>query len=260
MSLTDITDIASSGLIAASVVGLTFASGIAGMIVRGRLPDRIMTPVVVDVIKLITGLLATMVALVLGLLINSANNVTNTQEAELELLAARALEIDRTLALYGPEAQPGRDLLKRAMIAAYQRYWGQETATALKVRATPTNVKMFTDFLTTLQPTTDIQRRLWAKAFDTTAAVAESRLLMSIQTTGTVSSPFLAILVSWLTLLFLGFGVVGRPSIAVAVAMAVGAFALGSAVFLILDLGQPFTGIVRLSPAPLLEVIEVIGR
>src|SRR5271170_6442686 len=84
MSLTDITDIASSGLIAASVVGLTFASGIAGMIVRGRLPDRIMTPVAVDVIKLITGLLETMVALVLGLLITSANNVTNTQETELQ--------------------------------------------------------------------------------------------------------------------------------------------------------------------------------
>jgi hypothetical protein len=83
---------------------------------------------------------------------------------------------------------------------------------------------------------------------------------MSLQVAGTIASPFGAILVSWVSLLFFGFGVIGRLNRAVAAGLAVGACGIGSAVFLILELGQPYTGIARLSPAPLLQVIESVDR
>ncbi len=83
---------------------------------------------------------------------------------------------------------------------------------------------------------------------------------MSIQIAGTISSPFGGILVSWMSLLFLGFGVIGRLNLAVAVSMALGACVIGSAMFLILDLGQPFTGFTRISPAPLLLAIDSLDK
>ncbi len=251
-------DIASSEVVAAAVAALTFACGVLGMITGQLVPDRITPPAAQDTIRLITGFMATMAALVFGLLINSANSLTNSQKAGLELMAARALQLYQATVLYGPEAKPARDQLKYAMIQAYDRYWGKEgtTSAALKVSQAPANLRSVTEFLATLQPTTELQRRILAQSFDQAASLGQSRTLMSLQVTGPISSPFGAILVSWVSLLFFSFGFTGRLNRVVAVGLAAGACAIGSAVFLILDLGQPYTGIARLSAAPLLQVIE----
>ena len=117
-------DITNSDVIAASVAALVFACGVLGMITGGLLPDRIMSPTAQDALRLITGFMATMSALVLGLLINSANNLTNSQKAGLESMAARALQLHQALGLYGPEAKPGRDLLKHAIIQSLRPVLG----------------------------------------------------------------------------------------------------------------------------------------
>ncbi|HME21775.1 MAG TPA: hypothetical protein VKI44_10580 [Acetobacteraceae bacterium] len=255
-------DIASANVIALSVAALTFACGVLGMITGGLVPERIMSPSAQDGIRLITGFMATLAALVFGLLINSANNLANSQEAGLESMTARALQLHQALALYGPEAKPGQDLLKHALIEARDRYWGKGVAdpAALQVSQSPAYLRSITEFLATLQPTTEFQQRMLAQSFAQVASLGESRVLMSLQVASTISSPFGAILVAWVSLLFFGFGVIGRLNRVVAVGLAVGACAIGSAVFLILELGQPYTGVARLSPAPLLQVIESMDR
>ena len=255
-------DIASADAIAASVAALTFACGVLGMITGRLVPDRIMSPTAQDGLRLITQFMATMAALVLGLLINSANSLTNSQKAGLESMSSRALQLHQALALYGPEAKPGRDLLKHAMIQAYDRYWGKEGANSeeLKVGQNPAYAQSVAEFLATLQPTTELQKRILAQSFDLVASLGVSRVLMSLQVTGTISQPFGVILICWGSLLFFGFGFIGRLNRAVTVGLAAGACAIGSAVFLILELGQPYTGIARLSPSPLLQVIEAMDR
>ncbi len=97
--------------------------------------------------------MVTLTGLVLGLLINSANNFSNTQKAGLEMLSTRAIQLDQALAEYGPEARPGRDLLRAAVVEGYDlRFWrkhGQET-TPLDVGEAPTHVKSIAEFLATL--------------------------------------------------------------------------------------------------------------
>jgi len=74
-------------------------------------------------INRVTGLVATMAALVLGLLIASANTFYNSQKGDLEILSGRMIELDSMLREYGPDAQPIRDQLKATVTRVYQHTW-----------------------------------------------------------------------------------------------------------------------------------------
>lgn len=99
-------------VIALIVFCCLFGSALLGSYVRQRLPAHHLSDESVAVLKLATGLIATMSALVLGLLVSSAKGTFDTTNAELEGAAAKVVEFDRVLARYGPETQPIRTQLK----------------------------------------------------------------------------------------------------------------------------------------------------
>jgi amino acid transporter len=99
----------------------TFAAAILGMALRRRLPDDHLTEDSKDVIQLIMGLIATMAALVLGLLIASASNSYQTQSDELQRASASVVELGGLLALYGPEANESRARLHEAVAAGTRK-------------------------------------------------------------------------------------------------------------------------------------------
>ena len=70
--------------------------------------------------------------------------------------------------------------------------------------------------------------------------------------------PFLAVLVFWVSMLFLGFGLFARLNTTVVVAFLIGA--LSSSIFLILEMNQPYSGLMRISNAPLRNALAQIGR
>src|SRR5215471_13607259 len=102
----------SSLVIGGIVFACVFAGAVLGLVVRSMLPDHHRSAESKDAIKLVMGLLATMAALVLGLLIGSAKGSYDTQSNEVTQLAANVV-LDRALAHYGPEAKDSRDLLRR---------------------------------------------------------------------------------------------------------------------------------------------------
>jgi hypothetical protein len=69
------------------------------------------------------GLIATMSALVLALLTNSAKGSYDTQRNEVTQVAASAILLDRVLAHYGPETKEARDLLKVSVAGMIDRMW-----------------------------------------------------------------------------------------------------------------------------------------
>jgi uncharacterized membrane protein len=69
----------------------------------------------------------------------------------------------------------------------------------------------------------------------------------------------MTILISWACLLFFGFGMLARSNRASVAGLAVGAISVASAIFLIVELSDPYSGVFRLSPAPVLQTIEAIG-
>ena len=236
------------------------ASGLTGLVLTRVLPEAHISDRSRDIIGGVVGLLTLLLALVLGLLIWSSYGVTQTQKTELQLLAARALEFDLEMKHYGPEADKARQLLRSEMVWAHEQFWGEDRAKAVAVNVTFGNMASMDAFLSGLKPENDSQRRMLAAAGQHYAAIGETRLLMSLQLSDPVSWPLMLTVVCWSCLLFLGFGVLSRPNATTIAALALGGAAVASALFLILELSQPYTSSFRLSPTLIEQVIVDIGQ
>ena len=90
-------------------------------------------------------------------------------------------------------------------------------------------------------------------------SINDQRLQMSLQLNNSISWPFLTILIAWACVLFFGFGMLARVNRASVVGLAVGAVSVASAIFLIVELSTPYSGLLRLSPAPVRQAIEALG-
>ena len=223
--------------IAFIVFVVTFGCGILGLTLQRWPPERHMSDGTRDLINRVTGLVGTMTALVLGPLIASASSFYNTQKSSLEVTASRFLQLDGVLRRYGPEATPVRAQLRAAAIQIYEDDWGHGSATPPTVVDSSAAIDALATSLDSLSPATEAERFRHARA-----------------------NEIAAILVSWTSLLFFGFGItVHRNGTAIAT-LAVAAFAVATAVFLIIELSQPYSGLLRLPPTPLVQAIDALGK
>ena len=105
-------------------------------------------------------------------------------------------------------------------------------------------VKYVFEMTQELSPHNDSQRFLLSQALSSLAKVGQTRLLMVAQTTSSLPMPLLTVLVFWLTLLFMSFGLFVRPNVVVVVSLFASALAICFAVLLILDMYQPYAGLI----------------
>lgn len=232
------------------------------MVLHVKLPDRHLDQDSRDVVKLVMGLIATMSALVLGLLIASANSSYDRQSSELQVLSANVLLLDRTLKFYGPGAKEARDGLRDAIRQTHDRIWSPEGVQPenLDSRATRNSVDASIEQLLRLSPKTDAERMMQSRAVQESESITQSRLAMFEQLGSSISWPFLTVLVFWIFVLFVGFGLFARFNPTVTVALVVGALSVAGAIFLILELSEPYRGLMRISDEPLRNAIGQIDR
>jgi hypothetical protein len=239
---------------------LMFASGALGLFLQKRLAEHHTSDRSRDMIGGVVGLLTLLLALVLGLLIWTAYGVFTTQQNEMNLLSARALEYNLELTQYGPEAKQGRELLRTDLVWAHEQFWGDDDAKMQAYSASYANMSSVSDFLGSLHPTTDVQKQLLAAAGQHYGSIGETRLLMSLQLTNPISWPLIVTVTAWSCLLFCGFGMLSRINATTLTALAFGAISVSSAIFLILELSQPYTSLIRISPAALEQVIVDLDK
>lgn len=250
-------------LFALFVAAAVFAGGLAGLSLHAWRPEQEGVDETRDLINRLTGLVATMSALVLGLLIASANNFYNTQKAGLEIVSARILQLDSLLRRYGPDARPARDVLKGMVTNSYDSVWesGGRNVRMPTIEQTEASVDAMFAILNRLRETAPVERQYrLVKAAEITASINDQRLQMALQVSNSLSWPFMTILVSWACLLFFAFGMLARVNRTTVVGMAVGALSVASAIFLIVELSNPYSGLLRLSPEPVLKTIEALGK
>jgi Protein of unknown function (DUF4239) len=240
----------------------TFAAAVFGMVLRKKLPDDHLSEDSKDVIKLVMGLIATMAALVLGLLIASANSSYETQSGELQQVSAAIVELDGILAQYGSEANDSRHRLRVAVSAVADKIWPKDGVRLEKLApaANHAEVTAFYESIANLSPTTEAQRFIQKRALEIGGALRHTRALMLEQANSSISWPFLAVLVFWISVLFVGFGLFARANATVIVALFIGALSVSSAIFLILELNHPYLGLMRISGAPLRNALAQIGQ
>ncbi|WP_197446943.1 bestrophin-like domain [Tautonia plasticadhaerens] len=249
-----------SGIVFACVSG----GALLGMLLRSRLPDHHLGAESKDVVRLAMGLVATMTALVLGMLVASAKASFDAQRHGVAQLAANTIVLDRFLAYYGEEARPTRELLCASVVDVFRRTWPEDDPTMGRPtaggRAEGRYDELYVRILA-LQPRTDVQRAIQAQALKLVGETGQMRWLLFAQERGTtLPTPFLVVLAVWLTFLLASFGLFAPGNATALLSLAVCALSVSSAVFLVLDLDHPFDGIIRTSGEPLRVALEQIGR
>ena len=248
--------------IAVIVFVCVLGGAVAGMLLHGRLPTNHRDGDAKDVIKLVMGLVATIAALVLSLLIASAHSAYDTQESEVRQLAVHVALLDRLLAHYGPETADARIALKEIVTADVARIWpvaGAGSATMPPTQAQSRGEDVF-GMVAKLSPRTEEQRFGQARALQLLTDMANTRRLMAEQAGGSLSWPFFVVLVFWLVMLFVGFGLFARFNATVFAAHFVGALSVAGAIFLILEMNHPYSGVMQISSAPIHRALEQLGR
>jgi hypothetical protein len=241
-----------------------FAAGTVGLILQRVLPEKFTTGGPRDMIGAVVGLLTLLSALVLGLLIWTAYGVYAGQNLAVQTLAAKVLQLDLALADYGPDATPVRLGVRQNLGKTIEDIWGaNESDTSFVAKnfaAAVESLRNRDKALADLHPSTDAQKQALAAATSTVAAIGQSRLQMSFGLSDPVSYPLILMVVGWATFLFCGYGLMSKGNPMSIAAGAIGAVAVASAVYLILDLSDPYSGLFRASPAPLEQVLAVMGK
>ena len=241
------------------VFACVFGGAVFGMFLRAALPPHHLSADSRDVVKLGMGLVATMSALVLGLLVSSAKTFYDGQSTELTEISARIVMLDRVLAHYGPETKEARDLLRGVVVRAIDRIWPQEGTRTSEVHPS-SGAEVVYDKIQALSPKDDKQRSLQAQALSIATGLGQTRWLMYEQRTNSVSKPLLVVLVFWLTVIFSSFGLFAPRNATVTVALLVSGVSVSGAIFLILEMYTPYSGLIEISSASLRFALAHLGQ
>ena len=239
-----------------------FAGALLGMELQRRLPERHLSKEMQDLVKLSAGTIATLTALVLGLLVSSAKSSYDAANADIVQGSAKFILLDRTLARYGPEAKATREQLKRALAAVIERGWPtKETEkTALTSLERAHGLELVQVKLGELTPKNEAQRQALAQSLQILYDLSQTRWLLVEQAQGQLPIPFLVILIFWLVLLFVSFGLFAPRNLMALTVLFVVACSLSAAIFLVLELNQPLVGLMKVSSAPLQNAMQHLGQ
>ena len=246
-----------SVIVLTCVIGGTFI----GMFFRNRLPEQHLSGATKDVVRLGSGLIGTIAALVLGLLIASANSTFQTQSTQVQQLTADIILLDSTLAQYGPETMSARNLLRRAAGTMADRIWRENGSNSKKAEPFEANAVSlsFYDEILKLSPRDESQRSLQARAIDTVQDIGKTRLLLFAEAGAVIPFPFLVVLISWLAIIFASFSLFADNNTTTIVALGIFALSASASIFLILELSQPFTGLMMISSEPLRSALAPLS-
>ncbi|MCX6916572.1 MAG: DUF4239 domain-containing protein [Verrucomicrobia bacterium] len=242
------------------VFACVFGAAASAMVVRNALPKHHLNEETKDLVKLAMGLVATMAALVLGLLVASAKGSYDTQRGEVIQMAGKVAFLDRMLAHYGPESAEARAVLRRAVEVAIIRIWPEHQRPNAPVAAPTASGDAFFDVLQNLAPQNDAQRTLKAQALAMAADLGQMRWLLFEQAGSSISTPLLVIVIFWLAILFFSFGLFGPSNSTAVAALLVAALSVAASIFLILELDQPFSGFIQISKQPMLSALSQLGH
>lgn len=245
--------------ISAAIFCCIFIGALAGMGLRGIIPQGHLDADTRDLIKLGVGLIGTMSALVLGLLVASTKGSYDTKRTELAQMAGTAILLDRVLAHYGAETADIRAALRSA-IADMVGSDGTKNHLEQLDQAAPVGHEVIFDQIQNLAPSTDAQRTVRADAASLAINLGQTRWLLYAQGGTSISTPFLVIVVFWLTVLYVSFGLFAPRNATAFVTLLVSAASVAGAMYLILALDHPFSGFMQIPDTPLRNALAALGK
>jgi hypothetical protein len=252
----------SSLAIASIVFVCVFGSALVGLFLRTVLPHHHLSEDSTGVVKMGTGLVATLAALVLGLLIASAKGSFDKMNDEITQGSVKVVQLDRALAHYGPETKEARDLLRGTFASAIELIFSGKGSSLAKMDAPErlARIEQFQTKVRELVPRNDAQRSLQSRAVELSNDLAQMRWLLIAQGEGAIPTPFLVVLVFWLAIIFAGFGLLSAKNATVIAILVVCALSVSGSIFLIEEMDRPLEGLMKISSAPLRNALAHLGQ
>jgi len=249
-----------TSLTTAIVAGCLLAAVSIGMWLRRFLPEHHVSPHSRDSVKLAMGLVATMSALLLGLLVNSAKISYDTTRTQVIQKASKYALLDRLLVIYGPPAAKVRGELPALIEESTRRMWPDDADIPAQSKRVTEMGNAFYVAVLRLEARDDTERVLKAQAVSLTVELGQLNSLMQAESTTSISKPMLVVAVLWLVILFLGFSLVAPPNGTANFALIASALCAAGAIFMILELDHPFGGLMRISSEPMLNVLRQLEK
>jgi hypothetical protein len=230
---------------------LTIGGILLGALLRRALPEHHLSKDSQDVVRLGVGLIATLAALLLGLLIAAAKSSFDTQSTQVTQITADIILLDNLLAQYGPEASPIRQRMRSVIGPFADQIWREKQASSAAPFERNVSAEQVYLAVQALSPQNDLQRSLQTRAAQISNDLVQTRLLLFAESGNVIPTPFLAILVLWLVIIFASFSLFSALNVTVFTCLSLFALSASCAIFLILELGQPFSGLMTISSEPL---------
>jgi hypothetical protein len=241
---------------------LVFAAGMLGFRAQTWLSGHNSVENSRDMIGSMLGLLSLLLALVLGTLIGNTYYFSTGQQTQLQSMMSSIVMMDKALGEYGPEAKPLRDGTKAALQRIYDEIWVKGTVDPEKISVggALTAQAPFEKALNGLDAKTPEQKAALATAQAKYQAFMATRIMMALQLAVPFSKALLTIVIIWAMLLFLGYGLLSRHNATTVITLGLGSISVAFAIFMIVELAEPYSGLFRISPAALEQTIQAIDR
>jgi hypothetical protein len=250
----------SSVVISLIVFACVFGGALLGVFLRTILPEHHLNADSKSTVNLGTGLISTMAALVLGLLVASAANSFFAQKDELTQISSKFVLLDRLLAHYGPETKATRETLRAKVGAMIDQMWPQERTSGSPSAPNVGGAEVLYDEIQQLAPQNDIQRSIKGEALGLALEIGKTRWLMFEQGSFPIPIAFLVVVVFWLSIVFASYGLHAPRNPTVIFTLFLCAMSVAGAIFLILELYKPFAGLIQISSAPMRSALAQLGR
>jgi len=243
-------------------VACIFGGALLGLLLQGLLPENHLRDTSKDTVKVAAGMIATLSALVLGLLVGSAKSSFDATNTAVIQNGAKIILLDRVLAAYGPETKDAREQLRKAVVAGIEMFWPEEknVGSGMTGFERANAMEMIQAKLRELTPATDAQRKLQSQAEQLSSDMLQARWLLIEQAQSVLPLPFLVVLLFWLTMLHLTFGLFAPRNGTVITVLLVSALSVSGAIFIILEMNHPLQGMIKVSSAPMRKALEHLGQ
>jgi hypothetical protein len=241
------------------VFAIILTGAFAGWAANEYLPSYQLTEATRSLVSVSMAVVATISALVLGLLISNANASFVTRAGEVIALSADILRLEQMLRRYGPEADTARRTLRQ--------YAEHKTADLFPENSqnidlcnplTYELLQQLEDSLLALEPANSRDQWWLGQAMTLASKIGDIRWLLAQQSAERTPKAFVGLLTFWLTSLFASFGLFGPHNLVSALALTLCALAVSGAIGMILELEQAFGGLLRCSPRPMYSALSIL--
>jgi len=233
-----------------------------GMYLRRYLPDQHFHEETKDITKTSAGMLATLVALIIGLLVSSSKSAFDSTSTSITEGGAKTIRLDRVLARYGPEAKPIREKLRQSVVEGIEHIWPSDGSRKVELQRVEAGTLLdeVHDMIRELKPHNEGEQYLKTQALELSSNLLQTRWMIIEQSQNPLPAMLLIVLGFWLTTFFASLGLLAPRNLTAFTALFVCALSMAGSLFLILELNRPLEGVIKVSGAPMYKALSLISK